>query len=330
MRRLVGGLLSVVLIVGAVFWGVTHGPSGTSTGLFSSGKEGLVQGLFAPQLDQVRYLGTQLADQFDAQATQKELSQEARAAGHAALKENEAAMMAALIRTLTETYTLQELKEKKAFERSDLAEALGKSQRQTLEVMRVVGKSLGRKAIVQSAEKEFSATEVEGLNKAVNILSGDTRMPDEERVSTITQHMGMDEQQARVLIMLLSLRQEDVAQEKALMEDRGPSPLVDGHIALARSYMRLTQIDKAFDETVAPMVAVDGLEGAHQAAREELAYGIARAHDFSILKEANAYFDQEIAQTILQKDLLITQKIAAELSGLLEGVNTQLSEILAR
>lgn len=324
MRRILVAPLIVIALVGAAFMAYNLIPSLNGGGK----KQALLNTLFAQQIAQVDLIGDSMANQFAAYAASKEDIDPAKVEQAKEIIENGEEKLRELLRdNLASIYTLEELQEKKRYEASALAESLHENERQVLEIMHVLGKRLGREAILNSVDKEFSEEEVEGLENLVGTLTSNIQMDDSKRAELIADKMDMQPHQAGIMLRLLSVRQQDIVKETNIM-DFSADNISEAQIHRAKTYVQLTRLDQVFDDTIAEMVADAGLQGAYENAREKLVLGVAHVFGAETLEQANDYFSQEIAQRILTKDLQVAQTVSPLIQAQLQKINQELSGLI--
>lgn len=324
MRRMLTVVAIVVVIAGAGVLAYTLVPTQTT----ENRKIALVNTLFAPQISQVEMIGDQLAQQFEAyRATNEDLAEEKTEKARALIAEAEDNMRETVQGTLTETYTLRELKEKKEFEGSDLAAALAAHERDVLSMMHVVGKKLGREAILRSVDNEFEDEEAQALRAVVQDLAGNAEMPNDERAALIADKMDMVQDQANIMLTLLSVSKADAVKEQQVL-DYNRQSIPDEKLALAREYVELTRLDTVFGETVEQMVQEANLQAAYEDARQQMVAGVAHLYEKETLREANEYFSRDIAQRILDKDMQVAEKISPRIQEQMQSLNEQLAQIV--
>lgn len=326
MRRILVSLLIVIAIGGAALMAYNLIPSLNGGGK----KQALLNSLFAPQIAQVDLIGDSMARQFAAYAQASEdVQPEQIERATEIIEQGEEAMRRQVRETLAEIYTLEELREKKRYEASALAENLEQNEREALALMHVLGKRLGRVAIMRNVEKEFSEEETEGLKAIIADLTTNTSMPDDKRAELIADKMDMAKDQANIMLTLLSVKKADIVKEQNVM-DFSAQNISAAQIERAQKYVELTRLDQVFDETVSEMVKEAAIQDAFEDARERMVTGVAHIYDAETLEQANAYFSQDIAQRILTKDLQVAttvsphirtevQKMNERLKGLIEG-----------
>lgn len=324
MSRIVLAVIAVVVIVAGGLFVFSSG--GGLTG--QSEKEKLVNALFAPQITQVEMLGDQLARQFAAyQEANEDLPAKKAAKAQALIQKAENNMRRAVRDTLMETYTRQELEEKQTFENSELAEELAGKERQVMSMMHVIGKNLGREAILRSVEKEFSEEQSAALRKTVERLTSNVEMPDADRAALIADKLDMAQEQAGMMLNLLSVKQADAVKEQKLL-DYSQQNIPDDKLALAREYVQLTQLDAVFSDTVEDMVKDANLEDGFQQAKAQMVAGVANLYEKETLDKATDYFSQDIVQRVLAKDIEVARKISPRIQEEMQTLNEKLAQIV--
>lgn len=319
------------VISALVIVGIVAAAAGFAWYTHKSGeKEQLAMETFAPQFNKVQDLRTrfigQLKVKFAAEATPEDQRDELVNI----VNEHLDGINAHILSAVMDTYTIEELKAKRQFESGDYMDQIMNANSEINIAIKVYAQHLNRMGTMESLRENFDQEKgANELREVILKLSNDRITPDDERLNMIAEELSIPKPQAMPVLILLALSKQAVE-----MQDHYLNPNFDEQdpefVAAAQRFVELNHLDTMLEDN--DNYLGDGKNAdfseVNSKLRNILASVVMKHIDHETLKELNAYFEKESAQTILKKDVKLAGEMGPRIKEMIDEMNNSLKSVI--